>query len=165
VTQSIFPDLSSEHPASPEVTPPAFLSSEEQKRLERLLDRTAGRGFKLVMIETPTPRDRDQFRDWLAPQFARRGIAVKPIDLVELLGRKADRSPQSVNVWAAMHTIVPPASVADHRTALVLWGTDELMYHGVHGRSELLQQFNVQRDLFTRDFPCWWVLLMKSNGC
>ena len=140
--------------------PPAFLSDEEQRRFERLLERTMGLGFKLVVIETPTPRDRRELLDWLAPKFAACGATVKPVDLVQLLGQKIDHSPQSVNVWSALQQAVPPESVADHRAALVLWGVEELMYHGAAGRSDLLQQFNVQRDLFVRDYPCWWLLLI-----
>ena len=139
---------------------PAFLPVDEQLRLKRLFDRTIGHGFKLAVIETPTPSDGERLLDWLRPQFDDREAVEHDVDLVALLGRADGGGPEVTNVWAALKRAIPPESVADHRAVLVVRGFEDLMYHGAEGRSDLLQQFNVQRDLFVRDYPCWWLLLV-----
>jgi tetratricopeptide (TPR) repeat protein len=50
--------------------------------------------------------------------------------------------------------------VADHRAVLVLSGFEEFISQVERGRSDLLQQFNIQRDILVRDYPCWWLLLI-----
>jgi tetratricopeptide (TPR) repeat protein len=140
--------------------PPECLSHDDEVRLVRLLDRTLGAGFKLVMWETPTPRDRAAAAAWMDSLLAARSAKAIPVDLVALLGRTEDSAPRSVNVWQALKQFKPPETVTDRRTVLMLSGFEELMYHGDAGRSALLQQFNVQRDILVRDYPCWWLLLI-----
>jgi tetratricopeptide (TPR) repeat protein len=66
----------------------------------------------------------------------------------------------SANVWKELIQSVPPGQVADHCAAFVIWGFEELMDHTGTADWDLVRQFNIQRDLFVRDFPCWWVLLI-----
>lgn len=139
---------------------PDCLSHDDQVRLVRLLDRTLGTGFKLMMWETPTLRDRAAAAAWMDALLAARSAKAIPIDLVALLGRTEDSAPRSVNVWQALKQFKPVENVTDRRTVLMLSGFEELMYHGDAGRSALLQQFNVQRDILVRDYPCWWLLLI-----
>ncbi|MCL4201143.1 MAG: tetratricopeptide repeat protein, partial [Pirellulaceae bacterium] len=140
--------------------PPAHVDSRDLLRFQRLFDRTLGLGFKLVVWETSTDRDRTAIRAWLQPMLAARSVRLIEVDLVELLGRTDGHAPRSINVWSELTRAVPPATIADHRSVLMLSGFEELMYHGADGRSDLLQQFNVQRDILARDYPCWWLLLV-----
>jgi tetratricopeptide (TPR) repeat protein len=141
-------------------SPPAHVDSRDLLRFQRLFDRTLGLGFRLVVWESSTDRDRTALRAWLQPMLAARSVRLIEVDLVELLGRTDSHAPRSINVWSELTRAVPPATVADHRSVLMLSGFEELMYHGADGRSDLLQQFNVQRDILARDYPCWWLLLV-----
>ncbi len=141
-------------------SPIACVSSSDLLRFQRLLDRTGGVGFKLVMWETPTTADRDSVRAWLAPRLAERGLRMIEVDLVRLFGRTDGQTRRSFNVWSELRHCLPPADVGDHRAVLVLSGFEEFISQGERGRSDLLQQFNVQRDILVRDYPCWWLLLI-----
>ncbi len=138
----------------------ACVSSSDLLRFQRLLDRTAGVDFKLVMWETPTAADRDSVRAWLAPRLAERSIRMIEVDLVRLFGQNDGHTRRSFNVWSELRRCLPPADVADHRAVLVLSGFEEFISQGERGRSDLLQQFNIQRDILVRDYPCWWLLLI-----
>ncbi len=146
--------------AADALSPMACVSSSDLPRFQRLLDRTAGVGFKLVMWETPTAADRDSVRAWLAPRLAERRIRMIEVDLVRLFGRTDGHTRRSFNVWSELRHCLAPADVADHRAVLVLSGFEEFISQGERGRSDLLQQFNVQRDILVRDYPCWWLLLI-----
>jgi tetratricopeptide (TPR) repeat protein len=142
------------------LSPMASVSSSELMRFQRLLDRTAGMGFKLVMWEAPTAADREAVRAWLAPRLRERSIRIIDVDLVRLFGRTDGHTRRSLNVWSELRRCISPSDVADHRAVLVLSGFEEFISQGERGRSDLLQQFNIQRDILVRDYPCWWLLLI-----
>ena len=79
---------------------------------------------------------------------------------MQLLGPRAEWSGGSTNVWAALFDAIPPASVPGHHAVFVVWGFEELMDHTGQENWDIVRQFNIQRDLFVRDYPCWWVLLL-----
>ena len=139
---------------------PDFIQPHDLKRFRRLLDRTLGVCFKLSVIEVPEPRERQTVLKWLRPQFAEKQVVEHDVDLVQLLGPRAEWSGGSTNVWAALFDAIPPASVPGHHAVFVVWGFEELMDHTGQENWDIVRQFNIQRDLFVRDYPCWWVLLL-----
>lgn len=141
-----------------QAAPPGVASS-DLLRFQRLFDRTIGLGFKLVIWETPTAGDRASVLAWLASCSATNSARLIEVDLGRLLGRSGNVARRSLNVWSALTSAVPPEDVGDHRAVLVLSGFEELLTDGAPDRPHLLQQFNIQRDILVRDYPCWWLLL------
>ena len=143
--------------------PTVPLQGQERLRLERLLTRTLGEGFKLAMLEVRSPSERKAVLNWLQPTFLRLNARVDEVNLAELSKTAAAKGGSRFNLWNQLTEIVPPSDL-DVRNVLVLSGFEDVMYLGRADRSELLQQINVQRDLFVRDYPCWWLLFIHPRS-
>lgn len=139
---------------------PEFLPADDIVRLRRLLDRTLGVGFKLAVIEVPDFSQRSVVRDWLRRLFAERQATEQGIDLVQLLGARDEWRGGSANTWGELTRTIVPGSLSGQRAALVVWGFEELQDCSADADWDLVRQFNIQRDLFVRDYACFWVLLI-----
>lgn len=143
---------------------PEFLQNQDETRLRNLFERTIGRGFKMAVIETPTPADRLELLDWLQPNLDAAGAVRHDVHLPELLGEPDEHGGLQTTVWQELTEKLPPGSVAGQRAVLILDGIEDLQYGDGQNRFDLLQQFNVQRDLFVRDYPCFWLLLIHPQS-
>lgn len=124
-----------------------LLPAEDARALTRLLHRTLGRGFRLVVIEVDTPRLRRRIVEWLGEQVQSLDAGVVDLDVGSLAGE---------NIWVELGE------------RLAEQGEIERLVLALHGFQDpeggIYQQLNVQRDLFVRDLGCFWVLLIHPYG-
>ena len=145
---------------APLASPPAFMGEDDAKRLSRLLERTLGQGFKLVIVEIDSAAQRRQFDDWFESRLFALGGATVPVGLPSRYERPEVLGGGGFDLWGYVNEHVGKAAVGA-KSVLEVAGFEELMYAGENtGRPEILQQINVQRDLFVRDYPCWWILFI-----
>lgn len=124
------------------------LLAEDARALTRLLDRTFGRGFRLVVIEVDTPRLQQRIVEWLGKQVELLDASVLDLDVGSLAGD---------NLWSELSERLTSRGGELERLVLALHG-----FQDPEGR--IYQQLNVQRDLFVRDLGCFWVLLIHPYG-
>ena len=143
---------------------PDYLNDGDVQRLRKLFQRTIGRGFKMAFVETPTQRDADEVLDWLRPHFAEADAKEYLVHLPTLLGPTTEDRRLRTTVWNALTQTIPVGEVSGERAVIVVRGIEDLLYIDQQNRFDLLQQFNVQRDLFVRDYPCFWLLLVHPRS-
>ena len=145
---------------APLASPPAFMGEDDAKRLCRLLERTLGHGFKLVIVEIDSAAQRRQFDAWFESRLSALGGARVPVKLPSRYERPEVLGGGGFDLWGYVNEHVGKAAVGV-KSAIEVAGFEDLMYAGENaGRPEILQQINVQRDLFVRDYPCWWILFI-----
>jgi len=109
----------------------------------------AGEGFKLAVVETLSPRDRESVVAWVRGLCGELGARLVTLDLASLRGE---------NLWAEMRERLGDLP---HKAVLVLSGLETTERR--EGRPGLLGQLNVQRDILVRDFPVVWILLSHPS--
>ena len=144
-------------------TPGRALMPQDQQRLLRLLERTLGSGFKMAVIEVPSPVTRQAVMAWLQPHFEKLNASVVEINVAALSQQVGGKGETKINLWELLDRAIPRQSRTPLQV-LTFFGFEDIMYQGRQDRSELLQQINVQRDLLVRDFPCWWLLFIHPQS-
>ncbi len=129
------------------------LQREDALALRRLLRRSFGRGFRLVVIEVATPRIRRRIVEWLRGELEAFDAELLELDVGSLAGE---------NLWAELGERLAPDGV--ERLLLALHGFQEAVHGKPSEAAGVYRQLNVQRDLFVRDFGCFWVLLIHPYG-
>jgi tetratricopeptide (TPR) repeat protein len=132
--------------AEPDASGP--LLAEDARALSRLLHRTLGRGFRLVVIEVDTPRLQQRIVEWLGTQAESLDARVLDLDVGSLAGD---------NLWSELSEQLKDREENLERLVLALHGFQD-------PEGGIYQQLNVQRDLFVRDLGCFWVLLIHPYG-
>ena len=121
------------------------LSPKDGRSLTRFVERTRGHGFKLAVVEVATAGQRARVLAGLQGLLGDTPLLTVALD--QLPGE---------NLWDELRARFP-APPADG--LLVLWGLEE-----AGNRTEvLMQQLNVQRDLFVRDLRVPWVLFLHPG--
>ncbi|MFM7059008.1 MAG: hypothetical protein ACKO2P_19025, partial [Planctomycetota bacterium] len=139
---------------------PGFISSSDQQRFTRMLDRTLGTRFRPAIIETPSLPSQSEVPDWLRTRLNESGVPLFEVNL-HRLWKSPDQWPDgTANVWKTLHRVIEPASVANHRAVIVVRGLESFQDITGDGKWDVAAQFNIQRELYVRDFPYWWVLLL-----
>ena len=133
---------------------PDSLPADDVVRLSRLLERTFGRGFKLVILETASGAERDRVRAWL--DSVARGLdgCLLP---VEVSGW------HSGNPWVALGSLAESDRPQTSRVLLALSGWEDVIYRDPSQPYRLLEQLNVQRDILVRDYPWFWLVLVHPR--
>ncbi len=140
-----------------DASPP--LADIDDLRLTHLFERTFGTGFKLVFIEVATPVQRHALLDYYRPRWTQSQAKIIDIDVAELTAVRGER--RNINLWDLLRERFPKC---DPKTVLVFHDIETADYESSNGRSALLQQINVQRDILVRDFPCWWVVCVHPRS-
>ena len=142
-----FPD----HPSGKLRTSP--FAPADERPLERFIERMVGEGFAMIVVFGERRKGLEEVIDWL-----------------ELRSEELRAKLHKVNL--ARFTFDNPWLELDHTIGTIHRGERTiLLLHGVDPKSELsktsevplFRQLNVQRDLCTRDFPCFWVLYLGSR--
>jgi acetolactate synthase regulatory subunit len=130
-----------------EFEPVAALTRRWPASLERLLERTARRGFKLVLVEVATQAD----RRWLLSQtrvlLASQSVQLLEIDVAAF---------QGMNFREDLIARTAEKACGWEDVALAFVGFEEPAVPS----AAILRQLNVQRDSLVRDFPCPWILFV-----
>ncbi|MFM8474410.1 MAG: tetratricopeptide repeat protein [Planctomycetaceae bacterium] len=167
----------SEAPGSPSATvpcrplvslpvagPPEFISGEDLRRFMRFLDRTLGTRFRLAIIETPSLQAQTDALNWLCTELTRREAPLFELNLHKLWKPQQQWPEGTANLWKTLHREIDPACVANHRAVIVVRGLEN--FQDITGRAwwDVAAQVNIQRDLYVRDYPCWWILLLHPTS-
>src|SRR5690554_6260287 len=88
-----WPNATVNQPMSSEVEGTGPLAAEDARALSRLLRRTFGRGFRLVVIEVATPRLRQRILEWLGAEVEALRGEVLELDVGALPGQ---------NLWSEL---------------------------------------------------------------
>lgn len=131
------------------------LAAEDARALTRLLRRGFGRGFRLVVIEVATPRLRGRVLEWVRAEVEALDGHVVELDVSSLPGE---------NLWSELGERLEREGAARDRALLALYGFQAAAGGQPDERAGLYRQLNVQRDLFVRDFGCFWVVLIDPQG-
>lgn len=131
------------------------LPSRDLLALRRLLRRTLGRGFQLVVIEVEGAARRERVVAWLEEFGASLDATLVEVD-VEALVRE--------NLWRELGEQLPEDPEQRARSILTLHGFEAAEHGQPDARAGLYRQLNVQRDLFVRDLGCVWVVFVHPHG-
>ncbi|MCB9542276.1 MAG: hypothetical protein H6703_07505, partial [Myxococcales bacterium] len=135
---------------------PAALDPVDGRALSRLLSRTLGQGFRLVICEVASPRRQHHVTDWLAPEVAALDGRLRTLDVTAI--------PRE-NLWQSLREALADEPAEDlPRLVLALHGFQQTGDPDRDNEEGLYRQLNVQRDLFVRDLPCFWVVFVHPYG-
>lgn len=144
----------------PVAGPPDCITREDLQRFTRYLDRTIGTRFRLAIIETPSPQSQTDTLNWLFTELTRRGAPLFELNLQKLWAPQQQWPDGTANVWKTLHREIDPACVASHRAVIVVRGLESFQDIAGRARWDVAAQVNIQRDLYVRDYPCWWILFL-----
>jgi len=128
-----------------------ILTPEDQNRLRRLFSRMLGRNFKLAIVETRFPMQRQHVIEWFGEQLPQAHFFE--VDLGKLSGG---------NLWSALTEHLAWSDIP-HKAILLFYGLENAK-GGTLERPDIFQQLNVQRDLFVRDFPVPWLFFVHPES-
>ncbi len=143
--------------------PAGPLLAEDARALTRLLRRSLGRGFRLVVIEVATPRLRQRLAAWLRAEVEPLAGQVIALDVASLPGENL-WSELGERLWSELGERLDQVGVERERMVLALHGFQEAARGQPDEKAGLYRQLNVQRDLFVRDLGGFWVLLIHPQG-
>ncbi|MDJ0839218.1 MAG: tetratricopeptide repeat protein [Acidobacteriota bacterium] len=130
-----------------------LLSPDEQRRFQSMLQRDAGRKFRLVVIQYRRPAARLSLISWIQGRPGMETVPFYHVDLAQLPGE---------NLWAELSEILP---VKPHKALIGLWNLENTHMafdlENPDHQPPMMQQLNVQRDLLVRDFPVIWILFIN----
>jgi len=144
--------------------PPNFISSADLQRFTRMLHRTLGTRFRLAIIETPDLQSQTEVLDWLHTMLTGRGVPLFDVNLHRLWKPQEQWPDGTANVWKTLHREIDPAAVSNHHAVIVVRGLESFQDIAGEARWDVARQFNIQRELYVRDFPCWWILLLHPTS-
>ncbi len=126
-----------------------ILTPREQRSFSRFLKRTLGKGFRLSFAQVHTPVARQRIVEWVHHVLAAESVSFYEVDLASFPGE---------NLWVELQQHLswqePP-----EKGVIFLRGLENAKGSS-EDRPPVIQQLNVQRDIFVRDFPITWVLFL-----
>ncbi|MGL6075226.1 MAG: tetratricopeptide repeat protein [Fimbriiglobus sp.] len=140
----------------PESIPSGFkspITTADEVPFRRFLERMVGHGFALTVVLGERQNGFEEIVGWLETESERLQAQVHKINLSRLTFN---------NPWLELDHLIGKKPSTEKNI---------LLLHSVDPRSELSQasevrlfrQLNVQRDSLTRDYPCFWVLLIPPR--
>jgi tetratricopeptide (TPR) repeat protein len=125
------------------------LSDNDLQLLLRFVERSAGAGFKLAVLEINSTAQFTAILKWLKDALPSETFFVREVPLHEYPGE---------NIWAELCAIPSPDPL--RREVWALSGLEQKANAYDETKPNIVQQLNVQRDLFVRDFPFTWLLFV-----
>jgi hypothetical protein len=158
---SSLPDSANSSAKPSESAPPQWITPQDLRRFRLLIDRTLGTGFRLAVVETPSPAAQLQAIEWLREEFSQRNAPLHDYDLLKYsTDSVVSKGIRSVNFWRVLREESAAGRALQHHSALVVRGFESLQDQSDQPQWDVARHFNIQRDLYVRDFPCFWILLL-----
>ena len=127
------------------------IPTDDALALSRLLRRTRGQRFRLVVVQVSDPSQERAVIAWLQERARDLKLTEERVALGALPGE---------NLWLELGEVIAASGLPG---ILMLTDLTTTTHPSDPARPDLLQQLNVQRDILVRDFPCLWVLLVYPH--